>query len=442
MPLETPIAVAESDWKSSDGACPNTRPVTVCQVLHGLSVGGAEILATGLARRLRREFRFVFACLDELGMLGRQLRAEGFPVCVLHRRPGLDTNCIRRLAQFLRNEQVDLIHAHQYAPFFYSLTARLLYRRPAVLFTEHGRWFPDYPRRKRILANRLLLEKRDRVVAVGENVRQAIIDNEGIHPERVSVIYNGIDLAPFLHHSNASNPSLRNGTEAVPYSSIPSSNLVGHALSGVPGLCQDPTLPSNGRLAMRKEMGVAPNDLVIIQVARLDALKDHTTAIGALAHVVRFRSDARLVLVGEGPELASIQQLVRERGLAPNVRFMGLRRDVPRLMHAADLLLLTSKSEGIPLTVIEAMAAGLPVVSTNVGGVGEIIEHGHTGLLAPVGHAEKLATNILDLLGDPERGARMASLGKQRASTVFSETRMHSEYLSLYNEMLSLSSAL
>src|SRR5438067_9821303 len=147
---------------------------TICQVLHGLWVGGAEVLAARLARQLGDRFRFVFVCLDELGTLGQELRAEGFPVEVLQRRAGLDWRCSLRLARFLRRERVDLVHAHQYTPFFYSLMARFLYRRPAVLFTEHGRHYPDYPRRKRMLANRFLLQRRDRVVGVGEAVRQAL----------------------------------------------------------------------------------------------------------------------------------------------------------------------------------------------------------------------------------------------------------------------------
>src|SRR5262245_55930534 len=178
-------------------SCTMTQPPTVCQLLHSLTVGGAEVLAARIGRQLRGRYRFVFACLDELGLLGEQLRAEGFAVHVLDRQPGVDWRLTWRLARLLRSEEVDLVHAHQYTPFFYSLAARLLYRRPPVLFTEHGRAYPDSPRRKRMIANRLLLERRDRVVGVGESVRRALIDNEGIPAERVGVIYNGIDAAAF-----------------------------------------------------------------------------------------------------------------------------------------------------------------------------------------------------------------------------------------------------
>jgi glycosyltransferase involved in cell wall biosynthesis len=351
------------------------------------------MLVAQLAPKLAQTCRFVFVCLDELGSLGEQLSEAGFSVYVLHRRPGFDWSCLRRLAEILRREQVDLVHAHQYAPFFYGIMARLLYRRPPILFTEHGRHFPDYPRPKRIFANRLLLSRRDRVVGVGEAVRQALIQNEGIPAERVGVIYNGINLAPFAN--------------------------------GAPD-----------RLALRKEIGVGLQDLVIFQVARLDYLKDHATAIRALERVACQLPSVRLVLVGVGPELTAIREQVHRRGLDSFVRFLGLRTDVARLLRAGDLFLLTSISEGIPLTLIEAMAAGLPVVSTRVGGVPEVIEDGRTGLLAPAGDDALLAEKILELANKPALRTTMGQLGRERATTLFSETQMHGRYLGLYQEML------
>jgi glycosyltransferase involved in cell wall biosynthesis len=368
------------------------RP-TICQLLHTLKVGGAEVLAAQLARRLKGWNQFVFVCLDELGTLGEQLRSEGFLVEVLGRQPGVDWHCMLRLAGLLRREKVDVVHAHQYTPFFYALMARLLGRQVPVLFTEHGRHQPDYPRRKRMVANRILLGRRDRVVGVGQAVRQALITNEGIPAQRVGMIYNGINLAPFVQV-----PSDRNG--------------------------------------VRREIGVGAEDLVIFQVARLDYLKDHATAIRTLERVACHHPGVRLVLVGEGPEQHAIQDLVRQRRVEKFVRFLGLRSDVARLLSAGDLFLLTSVSEGIPLTLIEAMAAGLPVVSTRVGGVAEVVEDGRTALLAPSGHDGLLAENILRLANNPSLCRQMGELGRARANTLFSETLMHGHYLRLYQEML------
>jgi glycosyltransferase involved in cell wall biosynthesis len=372
------------------------RVSSVCQVLHGLEVGGAEMLAARLARGLHREYRFLFVCLDEIGSLGRELRDEGFPIEVLGRRPGVDWRCARRLADIVRREQVDIIHAHQYTPFFYSAASRWLGSRPPVLFTEHGRAHPDYPRRKRLLANRVLLRRTDRVVAVGEAVRQALIRNEGIAPGRVEVIYNGIPLQTF-----------------------------------------ETPLTTPERAAVRAEIGVGPDDLVIIQVARLDYLKDHATAIRTIERVAERRPGARLVLVGDGPERGPIEDLVRARAMGDHVRLLGRRTDIPRLLAAADVTLLTSISEGIPLTLIEAMAAGHPVVSTGVGGVPEVVDDGRTGLLASAGDADTLAKHILGLADDPGRRALMGRSGRQRAHELFSEDRMHGNYRQAFNSFLS-----
>jgi len=372
--------------------CERRQP-TVCQLLHSLHVGGAEVLAARLGRQLRNECRFLFVCLDEAGTIGEDLRDQGFAVEVLGRREGVDWRCAVRLAKILEREQVDLVHAHQYTPFFYSLFARLFQRKPAVLFTEHGRHFPDYPRPKRKVANRLLLERRDRVVGVGQAVRRALIHNEGIPARRVGVIYNGINTP-------------ENGDSG-----------------------QD-------RDALRRELGFARGDFVILLVARLDYLKDHATAVKMMRRVIAERPGARLVLVGDGPERGAVQQLVEMNQLGAYVRFLGLRKDVARLLKASDLFLLTSISEGIPLTIIEAMAAGLPVVATRVGGVAEVVAEGQTGLLAPSGDDTVLAAQVLHLADDPDLCRRMGRLGQERARTVFSESQMHARYLELYREML------
>ncbi len=369
-------------------------PPTICQLLHSLSVGGAEVLAARLVRgQLRQRYRFVFACLDQLGTLGEELRAEGFPVEVFERCPGVDLRCMRRLRRFWQREQVQLIHAHQYTPFFYALAARGFGRRPPVVFTEHGRWFPDYPRRKRILFNRLMLRRRDRVVAVGDSVRRALVDNEGIPDHRIQRIYNGVDFSAFGR------------------------------------------IPAD-RAVLRGQLGFAADDLLIVQVARLDHLKDHPTAIRTMRRVAAQRANARLVLVGEGPERATIEAEIERRGVGPHVRLLGLRSDVADLLHAADLFLLTSISEGIPVTLIEAMAAGLPIVSTDVGGVGEVVDDGTTGFLAPSGDDAALARAIFRLADDAKLRDQMGQRGRERAQAVFSETQMHAGYGAVYEELL------
>jgi glycosyltransferase involved in cell wall biosynthesis len=262
-----------------------------------------------------------------------------------------------------------------------------------MLFTEHGRHFPDFPRRKRILINRLLLRRSDKVVAVGKAVRQALVANEGIRPGRISVIYNGIEAGAF-------------------------------------------SCNAGGREAVRRELQIDAGSLVLVQVARLDYLKDHATAIRTIQHVVAHRPETLLLLIGEGPELAKIEDQVRQSNLVKHIRFLGLRQDVPRLLAAADLCLLTSISEGIPLTLIEAMCACLPVVATEVGGVGEVVEDGKTGFLARAQDHRALAQLVVRLAEAPALRRHLGLQGRQRAEAVFSQQQMHGAYNRLYQEML------
>jgi glycosyltransferase involved in cell wall biosynthesis len=244
-----------------------------------------------------------------------------------------------------------------------------------------------------MLFNRLVLRRCDRVVSVGNSVRQALVENEGIPSGRIQVIYNGTNLDKFV-----GNPAAREQA--------------------------------------RREMGVSNEDVVVIQVARLDPIKDHQTAVRSMERVVRKCPQVRLMVVGEGPQRATIEQEIASRGLQGVVRLMGQRTDIPRLLAGADLFLLTSVSEGIPVTLVEAMGARLPVVSTNVGGVIEVVENGKTGLLAAAGDDAALAQVIERLAEQPDLRAAMGNAGRARAERLFSERQMHAAYAKLYDEML------
>lgn len=382
----------------------NDRPV-ICQVLHSLDLGGAEILADGLARSLSDRFRFVFVCLDEVGSLGEQLISDGFAVGLVKRKtPGIDWKCGFRLAATLREHRVDMIHAHQYTPFFHSLVSRLSYRRPPIIFTEHGRHFPDVRSTKRTAVNRLLLRGDDRLFGVGESVREALIENEGLPADRVDVIYNGVDLEPFL------------------------------AVRGDESL----------RHEVRGELGSGSTDFVVLQVARLNPLKDHLTALRAFERLVRGggRIDSghssprpvRLLLAGEGEERPKIEAFLRDRGLETKVTLLGARRDIPRLLAASDAFLLSSISEGVPLTLIEAMAAGVPIVSTDPGGIREVISDGESGLLTKPGDDAGLAERLLKL-SDGSLRRRLCEVAAEVARQQFSLTTMQREYARVYEQL-------
>lgn len=369
------------------------RP-TVCHVIHALGVGGAEVLVDTMVRRMSDRFRCVVAVLDDVGEIGQQLQADGFSVRHLHRAPGIDRGCAKRLKEFADENHVDILHAHQYTPFFQAMLSRGFLGRRPVLFTEHGRHFPDLPSRKRSVVNRLLLRRNDRLVGCGKAVRQALIDNEGLPANRVEVVYNGVDLK----------------------------SLAGGDLSL--------------RSSLRDSFGFSEEDFVAIQVARLHELKDHLTAVETIDTARKNQPNIKLLIVGEGDQRATIQAEVERRNLDQHVVFAGNRSDIPNLLTAADCFLMTSISEGIPLTIIEAMAANLPVVSTAVGGIPEMIEHGKSGFLADAKDSDSLAQHLVVLAQDDAVRTQIATAGNKQAYAGFSLESMLNGYAAIYEEMV------
>ncbi|MDA7503612.1 glycosyltransferase family 4 protein [bacterium] len=262
------------------------------------------------------------------------------------------------------------------------------------MFTEHGRFHPDLPSRKRFIYNNILLRKKDRVIAVGESVRQALINNEGISATRIEVIYNGIDLARF------ENTSKKNASDDI-----------------------------------RENLNIDSNDFVITLVGRLDYLKDHLTAVRTAECLMKSDFDFKMLFVGEGVERDKIEHEIRQRQLEGYVKLLGTRHDIPQILKASNVCFLSSISEGIPLTLIEGMAAGLPVVATNVGGIPEVVIDDETGCLADSGDEKCLASHLLRVAQDDKLCRTLGQAGQTRAQEMFSVKEMHLKYQRLYDEM-------
>lgn len=206
------------------------------------------------------------------------------------------------------------------------------------------------------------------------------------------------------------------------------------ALHGTPlRLARSPPPPQGGRIfsAVREEFGIPEDAFLIIQVARLDPMKNHRMAIEAMQRLSQTVPHAQLLIVGDGPERAALEAEVEKHDLHKFITFAGSRSDVPRLLRAADVLILASLSEGIPLTIIEAMVAGLPVVATSVGGVPEVVEHLVTGMLVESGGAQAMADAMQKLAESQELRRMFGEAGRRRAVQRFSEERMFAEYAAL-----------
>ncbi len=367
--------------------------VRVLHILHGLARAGTEQLVYELAATNGHRLATAVVCLDHEGQLADELRKKGVPVYHTHRREGIDLRQIARIARIIRSFRPDVIHCHQYTPFFYGCLAHLWARAGRILFTEHGRHFPDVVGWRRRALNQFLARRAAHITAVCEFARRRLCTNEGIRARRIEVLHNGVELSRFGRVGN--------------------------------------------RAQARRQLGLASDVAVILQVGSFRPVKDQRTAIRAMSVLRSRRKDAVLVFAGDGRDRGPCQRLARDLGLHDTVRFLGLRSDIPRLLAAADIMLLTSLSEACSISLLEGMASWLPVVATDVGGVGETVLHGKTGLLVPPGDADAIATCLLRLLRDAGLRAEMGRAGYERVRTCFLRSDMHRRYMEIYSQLAS-----
>ena len=339
-----------------------------------------------IATRLNHELPMAVCCLDEAGEWAPRLEAHGIAVRALGRRPGLRPALGRAIARIAADDEIDLVHAHHYSPFVYSALARLWAPRVALVFTEHGRLSDRPPSSKRRMANLLLSRVPHRVFAVSEDVKAHLV-GEGFHPRSVGVIYNGVEA----------------------------------------GLAAQPA----DRSRIRQQLGIGDDEFVVGTVARLDPVKDLGTCISAIAAMT---TRGRLLVIGDGPERISLEALAAERRIRDRVLFLGHRDDAREVLAGCDIYVNSSISEGVSLTILEAMAAGLPVVATRVGGTPEVVTP-DTGVLVPARDPGALG-RALDSLGtDPARRRKLGHAGRQRLEERFTIDRMVREYAEVYRSL-------
>ncbi len=268
----------------------------VAFVLHVLQVAGAEVLVFETIRRLGSRITPTVFCLDAVGPLGEQLIANGVPVISFDRRPGLDRSIFGRMAREIRARAIDVVHAHQYTPFFYSsVAARLARSRARVIFTEHGRHYPDLVSAKRRLTNRLIFDRlADEITAVCDWSARSLAEKDGFSRSRISVIPNGIDVERYDRHDDW--------------------------------------------VALRRRLGLDPSRRYVVNVARFHPVKDHAALLKGFQATAAARPNVDLLLVGDGPLRPDIEQLVIGLGLAKRVKLVGVRADVPDWLLASDTL--------------------------------------------------------------------------------------------------------
>jgi glycosyltransferase involved in cell wall biosynthesis len=360
-------------------------------------IGGAEAMALEICGGLDRDRFQPYLCLsrwdqeeDLVEMDGplRRVREQGIPILGLGRRSTASVGAWRTLVRFLRKERIDVLHSHMFGSNAWGSVTAQLARTPVMVAHEHM-WSFEGARLRRTIDREVIGRLADAFIAVSEDARQRMIHLVGLPKEKVVVVRNGIKQ-----------------------------------------------LPQVDRAAARLELGIPDDRLVVASVGLLRPEKAFEVLLRATAIAKQGAPEVLTVIVGEGPERPQLEALTRDLGIDQQVRLLGYRDDIPTILGASDLCVCCSDYEGGPLSVMEYMAAGKPVVSTNAGGLPELVESDVTGLLVNTRDPEGLAAAMGRLLRDPALRDRLGEEGHRRATTELSFDRTLSEVEELYLRLL------
>jgi L-malate glycosyltransferase len=366
----------------------HTHRIKVMQVTWSLVAGGAEIYALTIARNLApTRYTTTLCALDQGGALEPEIKRLGIPYSVMNRRQGIDLRLIWRLYRLFARARPRIIQTHHFNQLFYSfIGARITGAR--IVHTEHS--LEAYEgRRKMCVALRLLSVFCRKVVAIGSDSETFMREQVGIPKRKLTVIRAGIDLKAFNESKDEA----------------------------------------------RAALGLSSKDRVVTIVARLYPEKNHQLLLAAFAQVYEHVADARLLIVGEGTEREAIEEEIKRLRLEERVSVLGVRRDVARILAATDVFALSSMREGLPLVVLEAMAAARPVVATAVGDLPSVINDKESGFIVPPGDARALAATLIELLNDESLALRVGEAARASVQTYGLEA-MIGRYQDLYEGVL------
>lgn len=368
----------------------NRQTPTVVHIIYRLDIGGLETVLVEFINRCQEdEFKHVILCLTDFTSFKNRIRNKNIKVIALHKKPGNDIGAFFNIFSLLKSIKPEVVHTYNISCLEYQLAA-FLARIHLRIHAEHGRDNSDiYGENKKY---NLLRKVMDWVVhywvPVSEDLKNWLIEKVKIPEKKVILIHNGVDLETF--------------------------NL--------------------GRQCTTDR-----REFVVGTVGRLDAVKDHKNLIVAFSQVYeKFKQDGvslRLKIVGEGVERLSLEKLIAKLALENFIELQGAKENIAEILNGFDVFVLSSRAEGIPMTVLEACSSGLPVVATDVGGLREIIEeNGSIGFLVPPEEPEALAEAICKYYNDADLIYQHGSLGKERMAEKFSLNKMTSEYLALYHD--------
>ena len=375
------------------------RPRLIVHIIRRLSVGGLENGLVNLINHMDpARYRHAILCLLDYNDFASRIKRNDVDLIALYKQEGRDLNIHARVWKVLRKLKPAIVHTRNLSGLEYLVPSTLA-GVPARIHSEHGRDIYDLDglNKKYNLLRKIINPFAQQYIVVSTELAKWLIRSVGIRPDRVTQIYNGVDLRRF-HPGDGSRPLL-----------------------GPQGF-------------------VPPDALVVGTVGRIEAVKDQITLVKAFLHLLEqepeARKNLRLVIIGDGPLRMEAEKLLKDANADRLAWLPGERNDIPEIMRGLDLFVLPSLREGISNTILEAMASGLPVVATRVGGNPELVEEEKTGMLVPASDPVAMAEAIWKYANNLEMLIRLGQAGRKKAEIQFSIEKMVLNYLRVYDTVL------
>ena len=391
------------------------KPLRVMHIVLNLDIGGAQEVVRTLVKYMVREGHQPIVCTFKDGPLRQEIERLGIQVEILPERRysillphrfALEMFSIRKeLIRLIRNHRVEIVQTHLLQSLdFLVATLRFMSLAPSIYWTVHNYNFTlrseDLPRFHWLLGPKrmvyrflwhLLIHWLDGVVAVSDEVKEAILKNIGsVTEHKISVISNGVDLERYR-------------------------------------------APTNQQL-IREALGLAEDAKLLLVVAMFREQKGHRYLIEAASRIFPQFSNLHILFVGDGILRENLMAQTKDLGLQGHIHFLGIREDIPDLLAGSDYFVLPSLWEGLPMSLIEAMASALPIIATQVSGSKQVLVSGVSGLLVPPGDSQKLAEAILELISQPEWATEMGRAAQERVEKEYSASKQAREYIALYRQ--------
>jgi glycosyltransferase involved in cell wall biosynthesis len=369
-----------------------TEKLRVMQITNNLGIGGLERVVVNLCRHLDRDrFEVAACCLNFRGPFADELEKDSIPVHLApHKTEGTDYAVFWGLKDILKKVKPHIVHTHNTNALFDGFLGSVLAGVPVKIHTDHARRFPD--KMRYMIAEGIIGLFLDHVIAVSEETRQNLIKYEHISPKKISVINNGID-----------------------------------------GSRYDITIDVQKK---KEELGLTGFKHIAGLGVRLTEEKGITYLIKAAPMILKRYPDTAFILAGDGYLKEKLQKEVGIMGLDKNFFFLGPRLDIPEILQVLDVYVLPSEREGLPLVILEAMAAGKAIVATDVGGNSAAIDNGSTGYLVPALNPDALSDKVCELLENPDRRAEFSKASREHFYSAFEVKHMARKYEKVYLETL------